>query len=139
MRDTRVLLFAPFRLDLGAERLWREEAACRLTRKAFAVLRYLVEQAGLLVTKDELLEAVWATPYVSDAAIAVCIHELRQALGDSAQTPQFLETVRGRGYRFVALVTEQASATSRPAGLASPAAAQAPGTGPPGVAGTPQG
>src|SRR5215510_16238450 len=105
MRETHSLLFAPFRLDLGAERLWRGEEARSLTRKAFAALRYLVAHAGQLVTKEELIEAVWAIPYVSDTAIAACIREIRRALDEQAQAPQFVETVRGRGYRFLAAVT----------------------------------
>jgi DNA-binding winged helix-turn-helix (wHTH) protein/predicted ATPase len=104
MRDTRVLVFPPFRLDLGAERLWRDTQAVRLTAKAFAVLRYLVAHAGQLVTKDELIDAIWACPAVSEAALTVCIGEIRRALGETARTPQFLETVRGRGYRFGASV-----------------------------------
>ncbi len=61
MQETRVLEFVPFRLDLGAERLWRDVQAVPLTAKAFAVLRYLVIHAGRLVTRDELFEAVWAS------------------------------------------------------------------------------
>ena len=105
MRETHSLRFAPFRLDLGAERLWRGEEARPLTRKAFAVLGYLVRHAGRLVTKDELVAAVWAVPYVSDMAMATCIREIRRALDEQAQTPRFVETVRGRGYRFCAPVT----------------------------------
>jgi DNA-binding winged helix-turn-helix (wHTH) protein len=105
MRETHSLLFVPFRLDLGAERLWRGAEARPLTRKAFAALRYLVAHAGQLVTKDELIEAVWAVPYVSDTALAACIREIRRALDEQAHAPQFVETVRGRGYRFLAAVT----------------------------------
>lgn len=105
MRDTRIFYFAPFRLDLGAERLWCEEEPVRLTAKAFAVLRYLVDHAGYMVTKNELFEAAWALPAVSEATLTVCVGEIRRALGDTAQTPQFVETVRGRGYRFLAPVT----------------------------------
>ena len=105
MRHMQVLVCAPFRFDLGAERLWRDTAVVRLTAKAFAVLRYLVLHADHLVTKDELIEAVWALPVVSDAALTVCIGEIRRALGDTARAPQFLETVRGRGYRFCSPVT----------------------------------
>src|SRR5262245_56356249 len=105
MRETHSLLFAPFRLDLGAERLWSGAEARPLTRKAFAALRYLVAHAGQLVTKDELIEAVWAVPYVSDTALAACIREIRRALDEQAHAPQFVETVRGRGYRFLAAVT----------------------------------
>ena len=56
------------------------------------------------MTKDDLIDAVWATPYMSEAALTTCIYELRQALGERAQTPRFIETVRGRGYRFIAAV-----------------------------------
>jgi DNA-binding winged helix-turn-helix (wHTH) protein/predicted ATPase len=105
MRDAREFVFEPFHLDMGAERLWRGEEMLRLTAKAFAVLRYLVGHAGQLVTKAEIIKGVWALPYVSDAALTVCISEIRRVLGDTAQTPRFLETVRGRGYRFVAPVT----------------------------------
>ena len=56
-----------------------------LTRKAFAALRYLVAHAGQLVTKDELIAAVWAVPYVSDMALAACIREIRRALGRVGQ------------------------------------------------------
>lgn len=124
MRETHSLRFALFRLDLGAEQLWRGEEVRPLTRKAFAALRYLVGRAGKLVTKDELIAAVWAVPYVSDMALAACIREIRRALGDAAQTPQFLETVRGRGYRFVAPITAvpvapaPPGAEQRPAGVA---------------------
>jgi DNA-binding winged helix-turn-helix (wHTH) protein/predicted ATPase len=120
-------MFTPFRLDLGAERLWQGEGVTRLTAKAFAVLRYLVEHAGQLVSKDELVTAVWAQLYVSEAALASCISEIRRALGDTAQAPQFLETVRGRGYRFLAPVTMatpssgmSAAAHPRPAAVRHP-------------------
>ena len=109
MAETHGWHFASFHLDLGAARLWRSTEAIHLTAKAFGVLRHLVEHAGQLVTKDDLFAAVWATPYVSEAALAVCIRELRQALGDTAQTPQYVETVRGRGYRFVCPVTAAAA------------------------------
>lgn len=110
MAETRIWHFEPFHLDVGAERLWRGSEAVRLTAKAFGVLRCLVAQAGQLVSKDDLFAAVWDGASVSDAALAVCIRELRQALGDTAQTPQYVETVRGRGYRFVAPVTVAAAA-----------------------------
>jgi DNA-binding winged helix-turn-helix (wHTH) protein len=104
MRSTDILTFEPFHLDLRAEQLWRGTEAVPLPPKTFAVLRYLVLHAGTLVTRDAVLEAVWGTQYVSDAALASCIRDIRQALGEQAQTPQFLETVRGRGFRFLASV-----------------------------------
>jgi DNA-binding winged helix-turn-helix (wHTH) protein len=78
MAETPLWHFGPFHLDVGAERLWRGSEAVRLRAKAFAVLRHLVAHAGQLVTKDALVATVWATPYVSDAALGVCVRELRQ-------------------------------------------------------------
>lgn len=105
MRDAKILIFEPFRVDVTDERLWRGEDVVHLTNKAFSVLRYLAENPAQLVTKDALLDAVWPDTNVSEAAMTVCIRELRQALEDDAQSPQFIETVRGRGYRFIAPVT----------------------------------
>jgi DNA-binding winged helix-turn-helix (wHTH) protein len=105
MQGQRILIFKPFCLDVGNERLWGGQEALHLTHKAFAVLLYLTEHAGQLVTKDELLEVVWSQTHVSEAALAVCIREIRQAVGDNPRTPRFIETVHGRGYRFMAPVT----------------------------------
>ncbi|MFQ5937310.1 MAG: AAA family ATPase, partial [Acidiferrobacterales bacterium] len=118
MEDPHTLMFEPFRLDLRDERLWHGRDAIPLTNRAFAVLRYLVEHPSQLVTKNVLLEAVWSTTYVTEAALAMCIRELRQALRDDAKAPRFIETVRGRGYRFIAPVTAaDQSLTTREAGL----------------------
>ena len=97
-------VFAPFRLDSVNEQLWRGSEEIRLRRKTFAVLDYLVHHAGRLVTKSELLEAVWPELSVSDSMPAASVSELRKALGDNPQHPRFIETVQGRGYRFIATV-----------------------------------
>ena len=102
-------VFGPFRLDLRDERLWRGQDAVPLSHKAFAVLRCLVSQPGLLVTKDMLLTAVWPDTAVSEAVLVVAARELRRALGDQARTPQYIETVHRRGYRFIAPVTAEMS------------------------------
>src|SRR5215471_4853225 len=99
------LVFGPFRLDLRDERLWRGPEALPLSPKTFAVLRCLVTQAGQLVTKDTLLEAVWPNTVVSESILTVGIRTLRQVLGDQARTPRFIETVHGRGYRFITPVS----------------------------------
>jgi DNA-binding winged helix-turn-helix (wHTH) protein len=101
MPEHRILIFEPFCLDVGNEQLWRVQEVIHLTHKAFAVLHYLAEHAGQLVTKDELLEVVWPQTHVSEAALAVCIREIRQTVGDNPRTPRFIETVHGRGYRFM--------------------------------------
>ena len=98
-------LFPPFQLDIANECLWRGTEQVSLRRKTFAVLRYLVEHASRLVTKEELLAAIWPGVYVSEKGPRVCIREIRQALEDDPAAPQFIETVQGRGYRFIATVT----------------------------------
>jgi DNA-binding winged helix-turn-helix (wHTH) protein/predicted ATPase len=105
--------FGPFRLDFQNERLWREGAEIVLRPKSFAVLRYLVAHAGRLVTRDEVLQAVWPGIVVSEAVLTVCIGEIRQALGDDRQAPQYVDTVHRRGYRFIGTIT----ATPEPEGV----------------------
>ena len=98
-------LFESFRLDPVNACLWWGAEAVILTPKTFDVLHYLVRHAGRLVTKDELLDAVWPETAVSDAVVRMAISTLRKALADTAQTPRFIATVPRRGYRFVAAVT----------------------------------
>jgi TolB-like protein/DNA-binding winged helix-turn-helix (wHTH) protein/Tfp pilus assembly protein PilF len=89
------------RLDLGNECLWWGDQPIALTPKAFAVLRYLVERKGQLVTKEALLEAVWPGAYVEAGQVKQFVAELRRILHDDSTTPRFIETVRGRGYRLI--------------------------------------
>jgi DNA-binding winged helix-turn-helix (wHTH) protein len=106
--------FGPFRLDTVNQCLWRgagvAEERILLTPKAFALLRYLVEHPGRLVTHDELLNAVWPKTYVQSEVLKSQIAEIRAILGDDARKPLFIETLARRGYRFLARVTEGASA-----------------------------
>ena len=97
--------FDRFRLDPDHACLWCEAQAMALPPKAFALLHYLVTHPDRLVTKDELLDAVWPETAVSDAVIRVAIGVLRKVLDDTAQTPRFIATVARRGYRFLAPVT----------------------------------
>jgi hypothetical protein len=73
-----------------------------MTPKAFGVLAYLLAHQGRLVTKDELLGAVWPGSVVGDAALTVAISEIRRTQGDDARTPRFIETVHRRGFRLLA-------------------------------------
>jgi len=102
------LVFPPFRLDLVNERLWRGEQEIVLRPKIFALLRHLVHHAGRVVKKEELLEALWPGTIGGDDGIMVCVRELRRALGDDSRVPQFIETLRKRGYRFIAPLTAAA-------------------------------
>jgi DNA-binding winged helix-turn-helix (wHTH) protein len=101
MQELQSFVFGPFRLDRRDERLWRGQEVLPLRPKPFAVLCCLMSQAGQLVTKDTLLETVWPETAVSESALTVAIRQLRRVLGDRARAPQFIETVHGRGYRFI--------------------------------------
>jgi DNA-binding winged helix-turn-helix (wHTH) protein/predicted ATPase len=116
VRNDLHLLFGPFRLDPLNAQLWRGSQEIALRPKTFEVLRHLVDRPGQLVTKAALLDAVWAEVAVSDSMPAVCVKELRKALGDGARTPKFIETIHRRGYRFIAEVTtaEAKKASSLP-------------------------
>ena len=103
--------FPPFRLDSVSSSLWREGQLIALSPKPFAVLAHLVARAGEVVTKEDLLDAVWPDTAVSEGALKGCIRQVRQVLGETAQAPQYIATVHRRGYRFVAPVT----AETRPA------------------------
>src|SRR5262245_66623334 len=102
MDADRLLTFDRYSLDLANDRLLHDGDMVSLTPKAFAVLRRLVEDAGQLVKKDELLRSVWRDTHVSDGVLRVIILELRRALGDESDQPRFIETVPRRGYRFIA-------------------------------------
>ena len=100
-----VVRFGPFRLDPLNARLWRGDQALRLTPKAFGVLAFLVSRAGRLLT------AVWPEVTVSEAALTVCIREIRQVLKDDAHEPRLIETVNRRGFRFAGGITPDGEAT----------------------------
>lgn len=109
LQSAPCVVFDAFRLDRRDERLWRGHEAIPLHQKTFAVLCCLVTQADQLVTKDALLAAVWPETVVSEAVLTVAVRQLRRVLGDQAHTPRFIETVHGRGYRFIAPVSALAS------------------------------
>src|SRR5262249_9497753 len=69
--------------------------------KVFAVLKYLLDHPGRLVSKDEIIDAVWPEVSVGDAVLKSCIKELRDLLEDDPRSPSFIETVHRRGYRFI--------------------------------------
>ena len=130
--------FADFRLDPANACLWRDAQAVALTPKVFDVLHYLVTHADRLVTKDALLDAVWPETAVSEGVVRMAIGALRQALGDTARAPRYIATVQGRGYRFVAPVTEYAEAVPDPPRPMLPAAIQTPPGAPPVAAPAPE-
>jgi TolB-like protein/DNA-binding winged helix-turn-helix (wHTH) protein/Tfp pilus assembly protein PilF len=99
--------FGPFRLEPSKRRLLRDGKTIRLTPKAFDLLLVLVEESGRTVEKDELLERVWAGTIVEENNLNQNITALRKSLGDSRQESQYIATIPGVGYRFVAPVKKE--------------------------------
>jgi predicted ATPase/DNA-binding winged helix-turn-helix (wHTH) protein len=97
----RLIAFDRFSLDLVNECLWRGSEEIKIRPKAFAVLNYLLNRSGQLVTKEELLNAVWPETFVGDAVLKVTVRQLREALDDDPKSPRFIETSHRRGYRFI--------------------------------------
>src|SRR5688572_24214646 len=97
--------FGGFRFDRVAYQVARGPALLNLTPKLLDLLLYFLERPATLVTKEELLDALWPDANVTENALAQAVSELRQALGDDAAAPQFIRTVARRGYRFIAPVT----------------------------------
>ena len=102
--------FGEFQLDVRERALLRNGEALQLTPKAFDTLVVLVENAGSLVEKDEMMRVVWPDSFVEEIGLARNISVLRKALGQEAGGPQFIETVPKRGYRFTAPVHEHVDA-----------------------------
>src|SRR5688500_4367847 len=98
--------FGDFRLDISEKVLLHEGKPVSLTPKVFETLRILVENAGRLLEKDELMKRIWQDRFVEESNLTFNIKMLRKALGDNAAKPRFIETVQRRGYRFVAKVKE---------------------------------
>lgn len=98
--------FGPFRVDAVKRLLLREDQTVQLTPKCFDILLALVESSGKIVDKDELMKRVWPDSFVEEGNLTYNISILRKALGERAGEHQYIVTVPGRGYRFVASVRE---------------------------------
>ena len=117
--------FGRFEFDPGEGVLARDGVPVKLQQQPARVLALLVERAGHLVTRDELRQRIWGTETFVDfeRGLNFCISQIRFALGDSAGTPQYIETVPRRGYRFIAAIEQDAPA---PDASAEPARAVRP-------------
>jgi DNA-binding winged helix-turn-helix (wHTH) protein/predicted ATPase len=98
--------FENYRLDTDNAALWRDGVQVRLRPKTYDVLQFLVEHAGDLVRKEELLDAVWKNSFVVEGVLTTSMSELRKLFGDTAKNQRYISTVYRRGYRFVATVNE---------------------------------
>jgi TolB-like protein/DNA-binding winged helix-turn-helix (wHTH) protein/Flp pilus assembly protein TadD len=128
-QTSRRVSFSVFDLDLRTGELRKHGLRIRLQRQPFEVLALLIERAGDVVTREELQRQLWpANTFVDfDHGLNKAINKIREALGDSADTPRFVETVARRGYRFLADVRVPPVVPARPTALAGPLEPAAPG------------
>ena len=96
--------FEPFELDPGKAELRSLDQPCPLEPQVFALLAFLVEHRERLVSRDEIFEKVWDGRVVSDSALSSRIKSARKVLGDDGKRQQFIKTIHGKGFRFVAPV-----------------------------------
>src|SRR5439155_16436113 len=96
--------FGDWTLDTQLYTLHRAGCSRQLRPKVFQVLTYLVAHGDRVVSRQELCEQVWPDQYISEAALESAIRAARQALGDSGRTQQYIQTLHGHGYRFIAPV-----------------------------------
>ena len=106
---TRAVRFSVFEVDLRAGELRRNGIKVKLQNQPFQILSMLLERPGEIITRDEMRARLWpAETFVDfDHGLNSAIRRLRYALGDSAESPTFVETLGGRGYRFIFSVEGQ--------------------------------
>ena len=114
----RGYVFDEFTIDLDRGCLWRAGQEVKLRYKSFETLKYLVERSGRVVSKEEMMQALWPDAFVTDDSLVQCLIEVRRAIGDDAQ--RYVKTIPRRGYLFDAQVREYVPSAS---GAASPGAA----------------
>ena len=108
------IAFGPFRLYPEQRVLFRADTLVRLGSRAREILLLLVERAGEMVTKSELMARVWPDTIVEEGSLRVHIAALRKALGDGQAGVRYVENVSGRGYRFIAPLTRVDEAAPAP-------------------------
>jgi len=99
--------FGEFSLDLGEKRLLKNGQAIALQPKVFDLLVHFAERHGELITRDELMKAVWKDTFVEETNLRFCIHSLRKALGKNSEGKDYIETLPKRGYRFFVETNEK--------------------------------
>jgi cholera toxin transcriptional activator len=113
-REAGLLRFGVFEVDLAAGELRKNGARIRLQEQPFQVLAALLQNAGQVVTRDELRGKIWAADtFVDfDHSLNTAVNKIRESLGDSASSPRFVETLARRGYRFLAPVDSVAAVST---------------------------
>ncbi len=107
--ETKLIRFSVFEVDLAAGELRKNGRRIRLQEQPFQVLVALLENAGQVVTREDLRQKIWpADTFVDfDHSLNTAVNKVREALGDSASSPRFVETLARRGYRFIAPLDDQ--------------------------------
>lgn len=108
--------FGPFRLDPPTRRLLRGDEEVHLSLKAFDLLQFLVEARVRTIPRAELHHRLWPTTFVLETNLASLVAEVRRALGDSADDPQFVRTMHRVGYWFIGRVADEGEGVRPPAG-----------------------
>jgi DNA-binding winged helix-turn-helix (wHTH) protein/pimeloyl-ACP methyl ester carboxylesterase len=113
-RGGAMIRFSNCEVDLRRFELRRGEEGVHVEPQVFAVLAYLLEHRDRVVTKTELLDAVWGDRYVSESTVSSRIKALRRAVGDDGRGQRIIATVHGVGYRFVAPIEDTATSSDAP-------------------------
>ncbi len=124
------IVFGPFEIDPQAGELFKSGVRIRLPGQSFQILLCLVARPGDVVTREQLRNRIWSDGTFVDFehSLNVAINRLRRALSDSAESPRYIETVPGRGYRFIGSLQEESGAQSAPSEASPiPALIQTPG------------
>jgi len=122
LADGYLYRFGQFALDSRKRTLSRADSPVSLTSKAFDVLLFLVQNPDRLVTKEELLQAVWGDTFVEEGNLTQYISHLRKALGDNSEDIRLIVTIARKGYQFTARVTvAEAAAIAKLAAVQVPA------------------
>src|SRR5215208_4084666 len=116
MPSPQILAFGPFELDGRSGELRKHGLKIRIADQPRTVLQLLLERQGEVVSREEIRQRLWpAGTFVNfDVGLSSAVRKLRDALGDNAERPRFIETVPRQGYRFVAPVAVLASAGVTP-------------------------
>jgi cholera toxin transcriptional activator len=118
-RKTRIARFGVFEADLDIRELRKQGRRIRLQDQPFAVLAILLENAGSVISREDIRQKLWAADtFVDfDHSLNTAVNKIRETLGDSAGSPRFVETVARRGYRFVGQVSWENSSAPQPAAI----------------------
>lgn len=107
LQNSIIYRFGDFRLDVGRRLLFKDKENVSIPPKAFEILLYLIESEGQIVSKNELMQKIWQDSFVEENNLTVNIALIRKVLGEKRGENKFINTVSGRGYRFIAEVFEE--------------------------------